>query len=246
MLYLIGTGFEAEDISIKGLEIIKKCDLVYAETYTSIIDIKEIEKITGKKIIPLNREDVEKKPLFLEKAKEKDVCFLVSGEPMVATTHIDLVLRAEKIGIKIKIIHASSIVSAVSETGLFSYKIRSISIPISEKNFNPESFYDVLKQNQKIGLHTLFLLDLKPNENKYLKINEAIETLLKISKKRKDRLFSLNKEIIGIARLGKENQKIVYAKAKDMIKKDFGEPPYCLIIPSKLHFMEEESLKRFK
>lgn len=246
MLYLIGTGFEAKDISIRGAEIMKKCDFLYAETYTSIINTKEIESLVNKKITPLKREDVEKNPKFIEHAKEKDICLLVSGDPMAATTHIDIVLRAEKQGIKTKIIHASSIISAISETGLFSYKIRSISIPIPEKGFKPESFYDVLKQNQKIGLHTLFLLDLKPDENKYLKIKDAIEILLKISEKRKDNLFDLKKEIIGIARLGKQNQKIAYATAKDIIKTDFGEPPYCLIVPAKLHFMEEESLKRFK
>jgi diphthamide biosynthesis methyltransferase len=29
-------------------------------------------------------------------------------------------------------------------------------------------------------------------------------------------------------------------------KEDFGKPPHCLIIPGKLHFMEEEALTYLK
>lgn len=38
MLYLIGLGLSDEtDITVKGLEIVKKCSRVYLEAYTSIL-----------------------------------------------------------------------------------------------------------------------------------------------------------------------------------------------------------------
>lgn len=38
MFYIIGLGLgDAKDVSVKGLEIIKACERVYLEAYTSIL-----------------------------------------------------------------------------------------------------------------------------------------------------------------------------------------------------------------
>lgn len=38
MFYLIGLGLgDVKDISVKGLEIVKKCDKIFLENYTSIL-----------------------------------------------------------------------------------------------------------------------------------------------------------------------------------------------------------------
>lgn len=44
MFYLIGLGLgDAKDITVKGLEIVKKCDKVFLEAYTSILTVgKEV------------------------------------------------------------------------------------------------------------------------------------------------------------------------------------------------------------
>ena len=40
MFYLIGLGLsDAEDITVKGLAIVKKCKRVYLEAYTSILTV---------------------------------------------------------------------------------------------------------------------------------------------------------------------------------------------------------------
>lgn len=40
MLYLIGLGLgDATDVTVKGLEIIKKCEYVYLEGYTSMLSV---------------------------------------------------------------------------------------------------------------------------------------------------------------------------------------------------------------
>lgn len=40
MFFIIGLGLgDCKDISVKGLEIIKKCERVYLEAYTSILTV---------------------------------------------------------------------------------------------------------------------------------------------------------------------------------------------------------------
>lgn len=47
MLYLIGLGLTDEaDVSVKGLELIKKADRVYLEAYTSIL-LVDTAKLVG-------------------------------------------------------------------------------------------------------------------------------------------------------------------------------------------------------
>ena len=241
-LYFIGIGLSDEkDITVKGLEIVRKCDFVYLETYTSILQcsVEDLEEFYGKKIIPADRELVEKKAeqTILKNAKDEEVAFLVVGDPMCATTHVDLLLRAKKLGIKTTITHNASIINAVGITGLEVYKFGKVtSIPFQNKNVKAP--YEVMQNNLKNNLHTLLLLDLKPDEQKFLTIKQAVEYLIK---------KGMNKEqpCIGCARIGADNFFIKKGKASEIKEIDFGKPPYCLIVPAKLHFIEEESLDRF-
>ena len=60
MLYLIGLGlYDEKDISLKGLEVLKKVDTIYAEFYTARLaggDIKNLEDELGIEINVLKRE----------------------------------------------------------------------------------------------------------------------------------------------------------------------------------------------
>lgn len=245
-LYFIGLGLGNEkDITVNGLEAVKICDAVYLESYTSILNCKkeDLEKLYGKKISLARRNLVEDdENEIIENAKEKNVAFLVAGDPLVATTHIDLFLRAKKEGIKCHVIHNASIISAVGVTGLQAYKFgKTTSIPLENENI--EAPYDVLKDNLSLGLHTLFLLDLNPEENKFMSVNDAIRYLLKIEIKKNEKIFSEKTLCVGCARIGSEKQFIKAGTAKELLKFNFGNPVHCLIVPGKLHFMEEEGLK---
>lgn len=242
VLYFIGIGLNDEkDITIKGLEKVKKCKEIYLESYTSKLQcsVQDLEKLYGKKIILADRELVEKKAEeILKNSKEQDIAFLVIGDPMTATTHIDLMQRAKNQGIKVEIIHNASIVSAVGLIGLEVYKYGKItSIPF--ENENVKAPYDVFSMNQKNGLHTLFLLDLRPDENKFLTIKDAIEYLVKQG-------IDPKTKAIAAARIGSEKPVIKYAELYNLKNLDYGKPPYCLIIPGKLHFVEEEALEQWK
>lgn len=46
MFYVVGLGLgDVKDITVKGLEIVKKCDRVYLEAYTSILIDDMIDKM---------------------------------------------------------------------------------------------------------------------------------------------------------------------------------------------------------
>ena len=244
-LYFIGLGLNNEKgITFNGLDAIKKCDFVYLENYTSVLNCtkEQLEKFYNKKIIMARRNLVEAdNNEIVENAKSKNVAFLVAGDPLVATTHVDLMLRARKEGIKCHVIHNASIASAIGATGLQVYKFGKItSIPMENENI--EAPYDALKGNLSLGLHTLFLLDLNPEEEKFMTVNDAIRYLLKVELKRNQKIFSEKIFCVGCARIGSESQLIKYGTAKDLLTFDFGKPVHCLIVPGKLHFMEEELL----
>ena len=140
MLYLIGIGLNDEkDISIKGLEAVKKCDFVYLECYTSKFNcsVKNLEKFYNKSIILSDRDLVEKESeqTILNNAIDKNVAFLVIGDVFGATTHIDLMLRAKKKNIEVKIINNASILNAIGILGLELYKFgKTTSIPFNNKD----------------------------------------------------------------------------------------------------------------
>jgi diphthine synthase len=248
MLTLIGLGLsDAKDITLKGLDAVKQADFVFLELYTSKLNcsIADLEKLYSKKIILADRTLVESKAdEILEKAKTKNVAFLVIGDPFGATTHSDIYLRAVKEGIKVRVIHNASIMNAIGETGLQLYKFaKTTSIVFPEEKFKPETAYDVLKENKERGAHTLVLLDIKADLNKYMTVNQAIQIILDIESKRKEKVFTKSTLCIGVARIGADDQKIKAGKAEKLLSEDFGEPLHALIVPGKLHFVEEDILK---
>lgn len=250
-LYFIGLGLcDENDITVKGLETVKKCDYVYLERYTSILQcsIDDLERLYHKKIILADREMVEKKAdIILEHALTYNVAFLVVGDIFGATTHTDLRLRAKEINVECEYIHNVSIINAIGIVGLELYKYGKItSIPFSTESFMPETPYDVIKMNRKEGLHALVHLDLRPDENRFMSINEAIKYLLHIENNRKENVFTEDSLCIGCARIGCSGFKIKFGKAKDLIHEDFGGPLHCLIIPGTMHFIEEEAIKQWE
>lgn len=249
MIYIIGIGLSDEkDITVKSLEAIKRCKRIYLEDYTSLMQVSHaaLEKFYGKKLILADRAMVESKSdEILHDADKEDVALLVVGDAMGATTHIDFILRAKEKNIPFTIIHNTSILNAIGVTGLQLYKFgKTTSIVFSEKNWLPETPYDVIKMNKANGLHTLCLLDIKKDADRYMTVNQGIETLLEIEAKRKEKVFTKETFCVGCARIGSSTQIIKAGKAKDLLKIDFGKAPHCLIVPGEMHFMEEDALKK--
>ncbi len=247
-LHLIGIGLGSEkDITVHGLELVRKADIVYLEHYTSLlsVSVQQLEAFYGKKIVIAHRDDVEAdQNNILEQARTKEVVLLVIGDPMSATTHVDLLLRAKECNVAVNVIHNVSIMTAIGIVGLQLYKYgKTTSITFPEKHFMPETCYDVVKMNKEHRLHTLLLLDLRLSENRFMTVKEGLQYLLAIEEKRKEQVISQDTLAIGCARIGSDNIVKVGA-VKELLAVDFGKAPHCIVIPGNLHFMEEEALKK--
>jgi diphthine synthase len=250
-LVFVGLGLNDEKgISVRGLEETKTADYIFAELYTSLMpnfNLPRFEKLCGKKIQTTSRPELEEEngKVILEAAEKGKTVFLVPGDPFIATTHVTLRIDAEKKGIKTRIVHGVSIISAtISTSGLHNYKFgKTVTVPFAE-NFS-ETPYNVIAQNKKLGLHTLCLLDLKANEKLFLSINQAIALLLETELKNKKNIITQDTVAVGIARAGSENPTVKADFLKKLENYDFGAPPFSLIFPGDMHFMEIESLIAF-
>lgn len=252
MLSLVGLGLNDEkDLTLKGLEAVKNADKVYIELYTGFWhgNLENLEKIVGKEISVLKRNSLEDDAVkIINESEQKDVAILVQGDPLVATTHSSLILEAKKLKIETRIIHNASIVSAIAETGLHVYKFgQTVTIPFLEKTNGalPQSVYETILANKQRGLHTLCLMDVIAEENRYMLPQEAVKILLDLENKNKKGIVTEETEILIAGQFGSDKPKIELKEAKNLIPLKFNAYPSILIIPGKLHFTEKEFLKEF-
>ncbi|XP_050101424.1 diphthine methyl ester synthase [Anopheles aquasalis] len=273
MFYIIGLGLgDPEDITVKGLNIIKQCERVYLESYTSILCCaqEKLEEFYGRKLILADREMVEQRAdEILEGADTRSIAFLVVGDPFGATTHTDLLLRAKEKGIETSVVHNASIMNAVGCCGLQLYHFgETVSIPYWDDSWKPDSFYEKIAANLRQGLHTLCLLDIKVKEPtlesltkkkreymppRFMSVSEAAGQLLEIvqnkaSEAAEEPASALTDQslVVGLARVGHETQKIVACTLREMKDVDLGGPLHSLIIANgRLHPLETEFLQQF-
>jgi len=231
MLYIIGLGLNEKGISKQGMLALEKCHKVYLEGYTVDFpyDINELK--LGKKIKVLERKEVESNMLIKE-AKGRNVALLVYGSPLFATTHMSLVLDAKDQKIEVEVIYSASIFDAIAETGLQLYKFgKTASMPKEDADF-----LKYIKENLSIKAHSLILIDIG------MDFKKAIEKLEKAVEKQKIKVDKL----IVCSKLGTEEPIIFYGTLSELKDKELAiQAPFCFIIPSELHFLEEEGLKRF-
>jgi diphthine synthase len=247
-LIFIGLGlYNSQDISLKGIEVLKNADHVFAEFYTSKMaegTIQHLESLINKQITILTRNQVEDGDIILSTAKNSNVAFLCQGDPFTATTHIELILNAKSKGIETQTIHGASIASAVPGLlGLQFYKFgRTTTLAYPEGEYFPESPYDIISENSSRGLHTLVLLDINEKEKRYMTANEGIDLLLQINSKRGDDTFTAKTLVCVVSQAGSDNPIIAADEANELQKMDFKEPLHSIVVPGRLHFKEAEAL----
>lgn len=265
-LHLIGIGVKKEHINPEMLEAIKQSDKVFLEYYTSFYqtDFDELSKYLGKEIIICDREVIESQieEKIITPAKDKDISLLVLGDPLIATTHTDLLLRCKELKVEAKVYHNVSIGNFITRTGLQFYKFGKItSIPFYSEKFMPRTPFLIFMDNYKMGAHSLFLLDLNPSDDvaykghdKFLSASKALEFLLNIPKlmleqeeieEKESQIIDEETLAIVCSRLGFEGEEIVFDTIGSLIKIDKHrefKAPVCIIIPGDMHEMEEKYL----
>jgi diphthine synthase len=236
-------------MTVKALNALMGCDIVYAEFYTSVLigtGPDDLASVLGKKIEILDRMQVEEEETIIEKARTMRVGFVTAGDTMSATTHVDLLIRARDEGIPTELYHGVSVFTACpSALGLQPYKFgRTVTLPFIENGYHPRSPYDHIVQNRCAGLHTLILLDIRALEQRYMTAHEAIDWLIEGERKWNEGLIGDDTLICVASNIGSPEERLAAGYPDDLLKKDLGRPLFTLVIPGDLHFMESHALVR--
>ena len=247
-LAFVGLGLHDENgITVQGLQEIRNAEIVYAEMYTSALTEGAMDRLgsnTGKHIELLDRASLEDGSRVLNDCRERRVALLVVGDPMTATTHVELRLRAISQGIETVVVHGVSVLTAVPGLlGLQHYKFgRTVTLPLPQEGYSPTSPYELIADNISRDLHTLILLDIDAENNRYMTANEGMRLLLDMERRTERKTLSMDSLVCVVARAGSPDCIVRAGPLREMVDLDFGGPLHTLVVPGKLHFMESEAL----
>jgi len=251
-LWFVGLGLGDErDLSRRGGEALRRCERIFAEEYTAVLESGALDRLSaeiGRPIERLGRADVESERIVLDALERcPRVGFVTAGDPFAATTHVALRLAVERAGHAWQYVPNASIFTAASGfLGLMAYRFgRTVSLPFPAPGFAPTSPVVEIGRNRSIGAHTLVLLDLHPSEGRYLLAGEAIRVLLDRDPERV--AIAPEQEIAVVARMGSASAEAWVGAARDLAPMDFGPPLHALVILAReLHFVEGEALARYR
>lgn len=241
MFHLIGLGLNPPgSIQADALAALKEADTVYLETYTNLgITPETLAEHLGRPVLPAPRTTVESEAV-LEHAHERSVALAVIGDIFTATTHSVLYLDCIERGIPVQLYPNAGIMNVIAVTGLELYKFgETVSVPYPLPSFDPTIYAEKLRANKERGLHTLALLDIKADENRYMTVAEGIAELL-----RKEAITD-DTTIIGCARLGTDRV-LKAGTPSEVAAFDFGPQPHCIVVPGNLNAVENDFVKRWR
>jgi diphthine synthase len=166
-LLLVGMGLgRLEGMTHEALQAGAAADHRRYEAYTALWPEAELVRLEAQigAIQRVMRPEVEEPDELLALAKTSLVALLVVGDPLQATTHVDLQLRAMEAGVECRVFHGLSITTLVTgAVGLSNYKFgRQTTFTYPYGGWVATSPLEVVAVNWGQNLHTLALLDLDP------------------------------------------------------------------------------------
>ncbi len=254
MLTFIGLGlYDERSITVEGRQALQNADAAYAEFYTSQLLGADVDTLESAYDLPYeidvrDRAGVEQYPEdILDRAVDDDVAFLTAGDTMIATTHIDLRLRAHERGIETRVIHGVTAQTATSSlTGLQNYRFgKATTLPFPYAHGAdglPASVTETIDDNRERGLHTVIYLDIKVGEehadrrgegSPYMTADVAADLL---AEQYPDRLG------VVVARAGSPDPLVVADRLEALADGEFGEPLHLLVLPGTVHPIEADAL----
>ncbi len=261
-LWLIGLGpGDLGLMTADAIEHARACDFRFLEGYTATLPGDQeglLESLVGdwKKAM---RPMVEDPTDILSLANENSVALLVVGDPMQATTHVDLESHCAEQGIDFSVIPGLSATSlAVSLSGLQSYRFgRQVTLPFAYGEYLPTSPLEMIDSNYNNNLHTLVLLDLDPTgmgveTPQPMQPKQAVEILQAMFEKLIEREGGVresmttaitNWDAILLSDLGTSDQRVVSGDLEDIAKLTDGRI-HCLILPAEFTGLEREAYER--
>jgi len=261
-LWLIGIGpGDLDHMTERARGVARGCSKRYLEGYTAVLPPKEegrLESVVGP-WEKLMRDEVEGAEGLLASARGESVALLVVGDPMQATTHIDLEDRCVEQGIGFHVIPGLSATAlAVSLSGMQSYRFgRQVTLPFATSDYLPTSPLKMLCNNFENGLHSLVLLDLDPTgmgleQPRPMSPAEAVGLLEKMAERlvdeedgRRGRLEFPVKQWNGIllSDLGTEEERVLSGHLGDLSGQK-GGMVHAFILPAEFSGMEKDAFER--
>lgn len=267
MLYIIGIGInEFESLPLGSMEILRSSDIVYVERFTGFISDEFVRNLSDTlqiKNASKSRIDIDIKFIkrwfiedgreILENAQKSQVSILVYGDPLVATTYNELLVRARKLSIDFKVVHSSSgILSLMGESGLQPYKFGKM-VTMMDDAMSSITVYNTIYENMCLGLHTLILTEYNSEDGKnnfqsssdpfFLSPKRVIEVLLEREKEIKLLNFSIETYGMVASKIGQKESTFSSGTIKSLLKLEYSGGPNSIIIPGRLHFTEVDSIK---
>ncbi len=245
MLRLIGLGLGSPRyLTLGALEAMESCDRLLLDSYTGWVP-EELRGFLyrrfGGRVEEVGRDVLEEGAgKIVEGAVAKDVGILVPGDPLIATTHVSLLVESEKRGVPWEVVYGVSIYSAsASSSMLQAYKFgRTTTIPRDGRGI--ETCYRVIEENMERGLHTLILLDTAGGG---MNAKEAYGLLREYEEEWGRGIISDDRLAIVLAQVGSRNEKRWAGPLGRLPEAILPPPPHILILPGNLHFTEREAVQ---
>ena len=261
-LWLIGLGpGDLGLMTADAIEHARACDYRFLEGYTATLPQDQearLEGVIGGWKMAM-RPMVEEPKEILSLAKKNSVALLVVGDPMQATTHIDLESHCAEEGIDFSIIPGLSATAlAISLSGLQSYRFgRQVTLPFAYGDYLPTSPLEMIDSNYANNLHTLVLLDLDPtgmgiDKPTPMQPKQAVEILQAMFEKLVEREGNVrqsmtttiaNWDAILLSDLGTPDQRVVAGDLQELAELDSGRI-HCFILPAEFVGLEQEAYER--
>lgn len=261
-LWLIGLGpGDLGLMTASAIEHARACEYRFLEGYTATLPADEearLDSIVGPWQRAM-RPAVEEPSEILALARRSAVAILVVGDPIQATTHVDLEAHCAEQSIDFTIIPGLSATAlAVSLSGLQSYRFgRQVTLPYAYGDYLPTSPLELIDANYRANLHTLVLLDLDPtgmgvDQPQPMQPATAVETLTAMHGRLVEREGKTRESMttplaqwnsILLSDLGTPNQRVVSGHLEDIAKAEGGRI-HCLILPAEFTGMEREAYER--
>ena len=152
--------------------------------------------------------------------------------------------------------------SAIGTTGLQLYNFgQTVSMVFFTETWKPSSFYDRIKENRQIGLHTLVLLDIKVKEQsienlargrkifeppRYMTVAQCASQMLETEEERGEGVYRPESLAVGVARVGARDQNIAAGTLSQLREVDLGSPLHSLVLlGSRAHDLERQYIREF-
>jgi diphthine synthase len=131
------------------------------------------------------------------------------------------------------------------------------------EGWRPASFYDRVRENRAVGLHTLVLLDIKVKEQslenlargrrvfeppRYMTVGQCASQMLEVARDREHGVYGPESLAVGAARVGGTSQAFVAGTLAELCEADehLGPPLHSLVLLGRrTHELEHEFVREF-